>query len=42
MVALNRSNCRWLNLKEKVRKVFERVMEGLIRQRVEIVEVQFD
>ena len=38
--ALNRSNYRGLKLIEQVMKVLERVVEGLIRQRVEIDEMQ--
>ena len=38
--ALNRGNCRGLKLIEQVIKVLERVMEGLIRQRVEIDVMQ--
>ena len=38
--ALNRGNYRGLKLIEQVMKVLERVMEGLIRQRVEIDEMQ--
>ena len=36
--ALNRGNYRGLKLIEQVMKVLERVVEGLIRQRVEIDE----
>ena len=39
--ALNRGNYRGLKLIEQVMKVLERVVEGLIRQRVEIDEMQF-
>ena len=38
--ALNRGNYRGLKLIEQVMKVLERVVEGLIRQRVEIDEMQ--
>ena len=38
--ALNRGNYRVLKLVEQVMKVLERVMEGLIRQRVEIDKMQ--
>ena len=38
--ALNRGNYRGLKLMEKVMKVLERVVEGLIRQKVEIDEMQ--
>ena len=38
--ALNRGNYRGLKLIEQVMKVLERVVEGLIRQRVEINEMQ--
>ena len=38
--ALNRGNYRGLKLTEQVMKVLERVVEGLIRQRVEIDEMQ--
>ena len=38
--ALNRDNYRGLKLIEQVMKVLERVVEGLIRQRVEIDEMQ--
>ena len=38
--ALNRGNFRGLKLIEQVMKVLERVVEGLIRQRVEIDEMQ--
>ena len=38
--ALNRGNYRGLKLSEQVMKVLERVVEGLIRQRVEIDEMQ--
>ena len=38
--ALNRSNYRFLKLIKQVMKVLERVVEGLIRQRVEIDEMQ--
>ena len=38
--ALNRGNNRGLKLIEQVMKVLERVVEGLIRQRVEIDEMQ--
>ena len=38
--ALNRGNYRGLKLIEQVMKVLERVMEGLVRQRVEIDEMQ--
>ena len=38
--ALNRGNYRGLKLIEQVLKVLERVVEGLIRQRVEIDEMQ--
>ena len=38
--ALNRGNYRGLKLFEQVMKVLERVVEGLIRQRVEIDEMQ--
>ena len=39
--ALNRGNYRGLKLIEQVMKVLERVVEGLIRQRVEIDEMQY-
>ena len=38
--ALNRGNYRGLKLIEQVMKVLERVVEGLVRQRVEIDEMQ--
>ena len=38
--ALNRGNYRGLKLIEQVMKVLERVVEGIIRQRVEIDEMQ--
>ena len=38
--ALNRGNYRGLKLIEQTMKVLERVVEGLIRQRVEIDEMQ--
>ena len=38
--ALNRDNYRGLKLIEQVMKVLERVVEGLIRQRVEIDDMQ--
>ena len=38
--ALNRGNYRGLKLIEQVMKVLERVVEGLIRQRIEINEMQ--
>ena len=38
--ALNRGNYRGLKLIEQVMKMLERVVEGLIRQRVEIDELQ--
>ena len=38
--ALNRGNYRGLKLIEQVMKVLERVVEGLIRQRIEIDEMQ--
>ena len=38
--ALNRGNYRGLKLIEQVMKVLERVVEGLIRERVEIDEMQ--
>ena len=38
--ALNRGNYRGLKLIEQVMKVLEHVVEGLIRQRVEIDEMQ--
>ena len=38
--ALNRGNYRGLKLIEQVMKVLERMVEGLIRQRVEIDEMQ--
>ena len=38
--ALNRDNYRGLKLIEQVMKVLERVVEGLIRQRIEIDEMQ--
>ena len=38
--ALSRSNYRGLKLNEQVMKVLERVVKGLIRQRVEIDEMQ--
>ena len=37
---MNRGNYRGLKLIEQVMKVLERVVEGLIRQRVEIDEMQ--
>ena len=37
---MNRGNYRGLQLNEQVMKVLERVVEGLIRQRVEIDEMQ--
>ena len=39
-ILLNRGNYRGLKLIEQVMKVLERVVEGLIRQRVEIDEMQ--
>ena len=39
--ALNRGNYRGLKLIEQVMKVLERVVEGLVRQRVEIDEMQY-
>ena len=39
--ALNRGNYRCLKLIEQVMRVLERVVKGLIRQRVEIDEMQF-
>ena len=38
--ALNRGNYRGLKLIEQVMKVLERMVEGFIRQRVEIDEMQ--
>ena len=40
LFTLNRGNYRGLKLIEQVMKVLERVVEGLIRQRVEIYEMQ--